>query len=258
MSPTISIVTPVLNGRRFIAQTIESVLSQTGDFQLEYVVRDGGSTDGTLDVLRTYASHPNIQIVSEKDHSQYDAIQKAMAMCTGDIGCWINADDYYEMGAFQSVVEAFSRAPDCQWLYGNCDIVDSTGQEIRKAITWYKKVLGRRYWRPVLLCENFISQPATFWRMQLWRRVGGLSMKYRISADYQLWLSFADVAEPLRLDQTLAHFRRHEGSISETSFDRQFREELDAAAPYSNSLVRAIHWVSAWKTRLIYRVMTKI
>jgi glycosyltransferase involved in cell wall biosynthesis len=257
MKPKISVVTPVLNGRKFIARTVESVVSQVGDFDLEYIIRDGLSTDGTLDVLREYADHPCVTIVSEKDSSLYDAIQKGMASCTGDIGCWINGDDYYEAGAFQAVVDAFARSPRRLWLYGLCDIVDDRGRQIRKPITWYKDILGFKYYHVVLLCENYINQPATFWKMDLWRSVGGLSMKYRLAADYELWLRFSKMGEPLALHRRLAHFRRHGGSVSDAQFELQFREEYHAAAPHSGALIRVIHGLSAWKTRVIYRWIGK-
>lgn len=251
----ISVVTPVLNGERFIAQTIESVLGQQGDFELEYIIRDGGSKDNTLSIARSFAGDSRVTIISEKDQSNYDAINKAMAAVSGDIGCWINADDYYEPGAFQKVVETFKKFPDRMWLYGHCDIVDDQNKEIRKPITYYKNILGWRYSRKLLLCENYINQPATFWKMNLWRQVGGLSMQYRIAADYHLWLKMAQYSPAIAIHDSLAHFRRCGQSISDNQFERQFPEELEIAAEYGGWLTQLIHRFNSWKTVTVYRLL---
>ncbi|MGI6524867.1 MAG: glycosyltransferase family 2 protein [Bdellovibrionota bacterium] len=251
----ISVVTPVLNGERFLAQTIESVLGQQGDFELEYIIRDGGSTDNTLAIAKSYAGDPRVTVISERDQSNYDAIDKAMALVTGDIGCWINADDYYEPGTFKKVIEAFRRSPERMWLYGRCDIIDENNKEIRKLITFYKNILGWFYSYRLLLCENYINQPATFWKMDLWREVGGLSMQYRIAADYHLWLKMAQRSSAISVHDCLAHFRRCGQSISDNHFERQFSEELKIAAEYGGWLVRLIHRFNSWKTVTVYRLL---
>lgn len=253
----ISIVTPVLNVVRFVRETIESVLSQEGDFEIEYVIRDGGSTDGTLDILNEYADHPAVRIISEKDESHYDAINKGINACDGDIACWINADDAYEPGALQTAAEAFRRQPDRQWLYAGCDIIDAEGREIRKPITRYKQLLGWRYSYHMLLCENYVNQPATFWTMDLWRKVNGLSLQYPIAADYHLWLKFANHSKAIACPQKLAHFRRYGESISDTQFEDQFQEELDIVRPFANPMQRLIHRFNCWKIVTVYRLMAR-
>lgn len=253
----ISVVTPVLNVVRFVRETIESVLSQEGDFEIEYVIRDGGSTDGTLDILDAYSDHPTVRVVSEKDRSNYDAINKGINACDGDISCWINADDAYAPGTFQAIVESFRRQPERQWLYGGCDIVDAAGREIRQPITWYKQLLGCRYSYHVLLCENYVNQPATFWTMDLWRQVDGLSLDYPIAADYHLWLKFANQSKAIVCRRKLAHFRRFGESISDTQFEQQFQDELDIIRPYANPVERAIHRFNRWKIVTAYRLMAR-
>lgn len=251
--PKISIVTAVLNGERFIRQTVESVLGQEGPFELEYIVRDGKSTDATLDILAEFSQDSRLTVVSRRDGSPQEAINAGMRQGTGEIGAWLNADDYYQPGALAKVVGAFAANPGRQWLYGDCAIVDDQGREVRKAITLYKKLVGFVYSRHLLLCENFINQPATFWRMELWRASKSLDPRFKAAWDYELWLAMAAHGRPIRLHERLASFRRHQDSISENHFERQFREELEIACRHGGLPHRLIHRLSIAMRTAVYR-----
>jgi glycosyltransferase involved in cell wall biosynthesis len=252
----ISIVTPVLNGARFIRKTIESVLSQKGDFEIEYIIKDGGSTDQTLAILDEFQQCPSLHVIPQKDDGLYDAINQGFKHATGDIGCWINADDYYEPGAFQTVVDAFQTHPDQQWLFGDCDIVNASSKEIRKFITWYKGVLAALGSYHILTCENYVNQPACFWRMRLWQCVGGLDATYKYAADYALWLNMATCAGmPMRIQHTLAHFRRCGDSLSDTQFTQQFQEELYIAKQFCCPMAYAIHRFNTFKIISVYKLL---
>lgn len=252
----ISIITPVLNGEKYLRATVDSVLGQTGDFALEYLVRDGGSTDGTLAILKEYGDR--VQVVSERDGSPTAAINAGMRMATGDIVAWLNADDVYEPGALQRVVTAFARHPRRHWAYGYCSIMDENGQEMRGWVTTYKSVLGYWHSRNLLLCENYVNQPATFWRRALWSQAGDLECGYKAAFDYQQWLRFARLSRAIPIHARLARFRRHPGSISENQFARQFDEELVIARQFGSPLHVAIHWVNRWKIVWSYRLLTRL
>ncbi len=253
--PVVSVVTAVLNGQAYIRDTIESILSQEGDFELEYIVRDGESTDGTLKILEEYKDR--LQIVSQKDGSPQEAINAGMGMAKGHILAWLNADDIYEPGALQAVVDAFRRHPKRQWAYGYCRIIDESGKEIRKPVTLYKSVLGWIYSRHMLLCENYINQPATFWRRELWQQVDKLDYSFKAAWDYQLWLEMAKRSRAIPIHQTLSSFRRHGTSISETSFERQFDEELAIAKRYGNIVHYVVHTFNRWKIVTAYKLLTR-
>jgi glycosyltransferase involved in cell wall biosynthesis len=156
----VSVVTPVYNGENYIRETVESVLSQKGDFELEYIICDGMSTDRTLEILEEYKN--SCRIISRNDGSPQEAINYGMNLATGEIACWLNADDLFSPGALEAVVKAFEKHPERRWLYGRCCIIDSSGGEIRKCISFYKHFIGFFYSWNILLCENFISQPSTF------------------------------------------------------------------------------------------------
>ena len=251
----ISIITACLNSKKYIRQTIESVLSQKGDFQLEYIIRDGCSTDGTLDILEEYKDE--CVIISKKDGSPQEAINAGMNMATGDIGAWLNADDIYLSGALQAVVDAFKGHPKKRWVYGRCNIINDSNIEIRKPITYYKNLIGFFYSKNLLLCENFINQPATFWKMNLWKSVSGnLDTKYKAAWDYELWLKMANTSRAIHTRKLLSSFRRHADSISENHFEKQFCEELDISKHYGRLMHYKLHSILINLRKFIYKILS--
>ena len=249
----VTIVTPVLNGARFIRQTIESVLAQKGDFTLEYIICDGGSTDQTVNIVKEYQDR--CRLIQRSDSGPADAINFGMSQAHGEICGWLGADDLLLPGALDQVVKAFSEYPQNGWLYGRCRIIDEGGSEIRRGITLYKNLLGYRFSRRVLWTENFISQPATFWRTDLWQRCGGLDTAYKAAFDYDLWLRFVDQSPPLSLPVYLSAFRRHQDSISEQSFVNQFNEELAISKREASFLYYQIHRFNYYKIVIIYKLV---
>jgi glycosyltransferase involved in cell wall biosynthesis len=243
-------VTPVLNSARFIRRTIESVLEQQGDFELEYIICDGGSTDKTVEIIREYQDR--CRLIQRPDSGPADAINFGMDKAAGEICGWLGADDLLLPGALNLVVKTFSENPQHEWLYGRCRIIDENETEIRRGITFYKNLLGCCFSRQVLWTENFISQPATFWRADLWRRCGGLDTAYKAAFDYDLWLRFAAQSAPLSLPVYLASFRRHSASISELNFTVQFSEELAISQREASSLCYQIHRFNYYKIVAIY------
>src|SRR5687767_10822681 len=117
----LSIITPSYNGLRFLDRAARSILSQSGDFELEWLVVDGGSTDGTVDYLRA-VSDPRLRWVSEPDRGQSHAINKGLGMAGGDVVAWLNADDVYTPGALEAVARAFTASPDAKWLVGRYEV----------------------------------------------------------------------------------------------------------------------------------------
>jgi len=123
----ISIVTPSFNQARFIRNTIESVVSQKISAKVEYIVIDGGSRDGTIDILNEY--NERIKWISGKDEGQSDAVNKGLALSSGEIIGWLNSDDIYYPGTLQKVLDYFNENPDRKWLYGQCKILNINGNK---------------------------------------------------------------------------------------------------------------------------------
>lgn len=132
-SPKISIVIPSFNKAKYIGQTLSSIVNQKYP-NLEVVIQDGGSTDGTVEIIRRFANE-NPEVIrwkSKKDNGQLDAINKGLRKVTGDIFTYINADDIYTHIAFRSVAEAFGKNPNALWFSGRGIVIGETGQEIAK------------------------------------------------------------------------------------------------------------------------------
>jgi GT2 family glycosyltransferase len=193
---------------------------------LEHVVVDGGSTDGTVEIL---ANAPDIRYVSEPDRGRPDAANKGVGLSSGEVIAWLNADDRYEAGALLAVGEALAGAPQALWATGYCRVVDGDDREIRRFVSGYKKLLLQHWSYKLYLTQNFIADPATFVRRTALDAVGLLDERYRISHDYDLWLRVGRLGPPLVLRRELASFRMTEGTLSMAGFDLQFREHAEAA-----------------------------
>lgn len=252
----LSIVTPTLNQLALLKRTARSILEQAGPFELQWIVIDGASTDGTVDYLRSLDDE-RVRFVSERDAGQSNAINKGLAMAEGDVVAWLNSDDLYAAGALAAVAEAFAEHPQAQWLVGRCDIIDLDDQEIRSAVTRYKDRKLRRYSYRRLLRENFISQPAVFWRRPFGERVGFLDESLHYTMDYDLWLRMGRVCDPLVTDRLLAHFRFHPTSKSGQVNRRQFDEGYEVACRYVNGdrASRLAHRLNVEKIVWAYRLM---
>ena len=240
--PRISIITPSWNQGPFIERTVRSVLDQ-GYPNLEYIVMDGGSTDGTIDILRKYEGR--LTWVSEKDKGQADAINKGIARSTGDIIAYLNSDDVYEPGALHRVAEHFRTHPETMWLTGQCRIINEKDREIRRPITAYKNFLLRHYRYPLLLVTNPVSQPATFWRRDAVKEFGLFDENEHLVMDYDYWLRIGKKYPPAVMNGYLAGFRVYAASKTSSSFLTTFKREMELARRYSGSpLLNGLHRIS--------------
>jgi glycosyltransferase involved in cell wall biosynthesis len=234
--PTLTIITPCLNAAATLPATLASVRAQAYP-DCEHVVVDGGSTDGTLELLR---AAPGIRWISELDRGLSHALNKGIALATGEVIGELNADDVYEPGALAAVGEAFAARPAAMWATGYCRIIDAAGAEIRRPVTAYKNWLLRRYSLGLYLTHNFISAPATFFRRAALEEAGGFDERYRISVDYDLQLRIARRHDPVVLRRNLAAFRMAEGSLSMSGFRTQFREHAEQARRHGSGHAAAV------------------
>ncbi|MBT3321199.1 MAG: glycosyltransferase [Anaerolineae bacterium] len=217
--PLVSIITPSFNQAPFIAATIDSVLAQ--DYSnLEYIVVDGGSTDGSIEIIKSYADKLACW-VSEKDKGQTDAINKGFARANGQILAWLNSDDTYEPGAISAGVAFLMKNPDVGLVYGDCNFIDENGQKFGKfnaAQTDFKK-LQQGY--------VHIPQQASFWRADLWKEVAPLDDSFYFAMDYDLWVRLARITEVKYLPgRNWANFRLHNDAKSIAADDRCWPEMM--------------------------------
>lgn len=218
----ISVIIPSLNHARFLRLALTSVLTQVGDFDLEVLVIDGGSTDETVPLLQSYGD--SVRWVSEPDGGQSNALNKGFRLATGDVLGWLNSDDLYQPGALDAVADAFRNFPKVEWVHGRAEVIDIAGCVYRRWVSAYKRCQCKRYSYQRLLTENFIQPNTVFWRRKLVDRVGGVDPSLHLAMDYDLWLRFARSSAPLYLDSPIACFRWYPTSKSGSRFTRQFWE----------------------------------
>ncbi|MBP9669857.1 glycosyltransferase [Candidatus Woesebacteria bacterium] len=223
--PLISIVTPSFNQAQFIRATINSVLSQ--DYpNLEYFVVDGGSTDGTVEILKSYGKKLNW--VSEKDHGQTDAINKGLRKCKGEVMAYLNSDDIYLPGTLKRVGEYYSRT-GADWITGDCLTIDEDGKpsHANGIISLYKRFLMLLY-SPLTLriADSMLPQPSTFWSRKAWEKVGEFNEKYHYVMDYDYWLRMSKWYKPHDLKVPLSGFRFQQDSKSQTGRVKLMAEGL--------------------------------
>jgi glycosyltransferase involved in cell wall biosynthesis len=198
-APRITIVTPSFNQADYLEATIKSVLDQNYP-SLEYIVVDGGSTDGSVDIIKRYESHLAYW-VSEPDNGQTDAINKGFARATGDLLGWLNSDDLYEPGALYRIAAHFQVHPACRLVYGQGDYCDERGW--RTTPCAYVQPYDPRLLRSV----DYILQPASFWQRELWQEVGPLSLHYSWGFDWEWFLRASHRSDLCYLPEKLALYR---------------------------------------------------
>jgi len=214
VKPLVTVVTPTLNSERFLEETIRSVLDQ--DYpRIEYIVMDGGSTDGSIDILRKYQR--KLHWESAPDRGAPDAVNRGFALGQGEILGYLNADDLYYPNAVSAAVDALRESPEAAAVYGDAWWIDETGARIAPYPV-------RDFDRPLLERECFICQPASFLRRQPFENAGGLDPDFHLTFDYEFWLRLTRVYPLRRMDATLADSRMHLGNKTLGQREGVFRQ----------------------------------
>ena len=244
MKPRFTIVTPCFNAAAYIEETALSILRQTavlrGEVDLEYLVCDGGSTDGTLDILRGL-NHSAVQVFSEKDRGMYDALGNGLRRATGHYVAYLNAGDYYHKCAFEVVADLLARYPDVHWLTGLNTIYNEHSQFVMVT-------LPSRF-RAAFFANGFyttrtagVQQESTFWRAELLELVDYEKLaSLRLAGDFYLWQQFARRHRLHIVGAMLGGFKRHPGQQSEA--DAAYSREVLSLSRPERFFER---WVALW------------
>lgn len=234
--PKFSIVTPSFQQARFLDETMRSVLEQPG-VACQYVVQDGGSTDGSRAILERHAGRLHAW-GSERDNGQADAIARGFALTSGgpdDVMAWINSDDFYQPGALAFVAEYFARHPEVDAVYGHRIVVDEESREIAR---WFLPPHDNE----VLRLNDFVPQETLFWRRRIWDQVGGLDTSFKFAMDWDLLLRFAAVGARIeRLPYFLACFRVHPTQKTSFSMHDTGQKEITLLRERTQGRVFPVH-----------------
>jgi glycosyltransferase involved in cell wall biosynthesis len=216
-----TIVTPSYNQVAFIPKTISSVLlQQRSGINVEYIIRDSCSTDGTQEILSSYKENLNIKVVVTKDKGQADAINQGWYEGDGEILGWLNSDDIYCENALQYVSDFFEMHPEVMAVYGEAIYIDES-DNILQSVTNI-----RNYSRKLLLNHDFITQPATFIRREVFEQVGPLSTSYRYIFDWEYWIRISRSYDFVRLPVTLAGYRITGNNLTTQGGKQRLKEML--------------------------------
>lgn len=244
----ISIVTVSYNQARFIRKAIESVLSQKIP-DLEYVVLDGGSEDGSVDIISEYECELAYWR-SWPDAGQAAAIDEGFRITSGDILGWLNSDDMLVPGALEFVLKCFENNSAIRFLYGGCEVIDADDQLIRRLI----EPCYNTNWQ--LYIRNCVNQPSAFWRRDLYFDVGAIDRSLQYAMDYDLWFKFCSKTKPYITRKILSRERVHPEAKSQSGSVLLEREMENVRARYFKpaTLRKAPIKRLAWR---VERVMKK-
>ena len=237
--PLVSIVTPSYNMAEYLPETIQSVISQ--DYpNIEYVVMDAGSTDGTLDILES--NKDRLTYTSGPDGGAADAINRGFAACKGSIFAWLNADDTYLPGAVSAAVEHLLANPQSGAMYGQGYWVDGDGAILKPYPTTNRSIEELKY-------DCYLCQPASFIRSDAFRQVGGLNSQFASAFDYDLWVRISRLHPITYLEKYLATARMHVANKSLGNRRRMFREGMSVLKQHFDYI--PFHWIYSYNCYLL-------
>ena len=225
-APTVSIVTPTLNQARFLPATLRSVRAQNYRVA-EHIVVDGGSTDGTLDILRQAEAESGLRWTSRPDGGMYEAVNKGLRMAIGDVIAYLPSDDAYLPWTVETVVETFATTPSLDLVFGDgVTVEEESGAQILRLYPPFDLVSLANY--------GSLLQPAVFWRRGLFDQLGGFDTSMRFVADLDFWLRAAAAGAAIgHVDEVLAVERSHEDRLSTASRDAMDEEEARMRARHA-------------------------
>jgi glycosyltransferase involved in cell wall biosynthesis len=243
--PKITLVTAVYNGEEYLEETIRSIVNQ-GYPNLEYIVVDDGSTDGTVEIIRKYERAVSCWF-SQANQGLYAALNAGFARSTGEIMGWLNSSDLLQVNGLFTAGSIFRGLRDVEWITGRPTKISATGMTI--------DVLPVPRWsrgRFLAGANKHIQQESTFWRRSLWERAGGrLSTEFRAEGDFELWVRFFRHARLYSANALIGGYRLHDDALSSSNMERYNRNcdeiagrEVERLQGSRRAALKAFRWVS--------------
>jgi glycosyltransferase involved in cell wall biosynthesis len=243
--PKITLVTAVYNGAKYLEATIRSVVEQ-GYPNLEYIVVDDGSTDGTAEIIRKYERYVSCWFRQE-NRGLFAALNAGFARSTGEIMGWLNSSDLLQTNGLFTVGSVFARLGDVEWITGRPTKISATGMtiDVLRVPRWSRE-------RFLAGANKHIQQESTFWRRRLWEKAGGyVDAGYRAEGDFELWARFFRHAQLHPVNALIGGYRLHEGALSSSNMERYDRNcdaiaarEVESLRGSRRAAVKAFRWVT--------------
>jgi len=256
--PQISIVIPSYNKFTYLKATLESIVAQKYP-NLEIIIQDGGSTDGSVEIINNYAKkYPSIiKWESKKDNGQMDAINKGMKKAKGNLLMYINADDIYLKGAFRKVADAYIKNKDILWFAGRGIVINDKGKEntslvYKYGVKLYKDILLLLNRYSLLLTVNYLMQPSIFITKKAYEKFGPFTGIREFVMEYEIWLKIGKYQMPYIINKNISAFRITETNITSTQSSNLLGEDWKIVEKYTkNPLILFLHKVNNWGRNLI-------
>ena len=257
-----SIITPAYNMEDWIKETIESVLNQQGDFDIEYIVVNDGSTDKTLDIITHYQNlieqkkYPlkcnkiDFKIINQTNAGANQAMNVGFSKMTGDICTWLDADNIFDPTAFAKIQAVFLRWPDIMWLKGITSTINDKGEIIKLGFckTYHQDWLASGVYGQE---AYFVEADSVFFRPKLWRQIGSIPSHFRSAGDYWLWVNFAQIAPLWSFNTPISFFRKRSGQLSKNV--SKYKQEQKLARPKKPLFTWKIRLFFSPQSRLVYK-----
>lgn len=230
--PKISIITPVFNQADYIEATIQSVMLQSYP-NLEYIIIDGGSTDGTLEIIEKY-NNSITKVVSEPDKGMYDALNKGFQLSSGDIMGWINSDDILLENSLLNVAQVFNDLKKVCWIQGLHNFIDLKGNIIdirHPKVFSFSKILSHDF--------KWIQQESTFWKRGLWEKAGAyIDNSYQLAGDFELWFRFFQHEKLYNAEISIGAWRKRKGQLSGDHMEDYINEVKTTINSYQKTKIQ--------------------
>lgn len=224
---TVTIAVPSFNQALFLEKTLQSIFEQP--LPVEVYVMDGGSTDGSLEIIQRWENRLS-GWRSHEDNGQAAAINEGISAGTAPFVCWLNSDDFFTADGLQKMVDSLQANPDKHWLYAKC----WTANEENRLVTPY---LTLPFWRYLLANFCFVAQPATLMRRSAWETVGGVNPGYNLAFDFDLWWKLTtQFGSPLYLKEFVAASRNHENTKTNLNLDAHYAESIRVVKEHYGSV----------------------
>lgn len=246
MELLVSVITPNWNGARFLEDTILSVLGQSYQ-NVEYIVIDGGSIDGSNEIIERYKESISY-FISERDNGMYEAVNKGMKRASGEIVAYLNSDDLYHKDTISKVVDIFQANPDVDFIFGDLHYIDDQSRKL-----YSMRFPSFNLTRFVNANYSLIGQPSAFWRRSLFDRIGFFDESLKMASDFDFFIRACSTSRSLHVRVILAAFRVHSDSLSSNQISLNQDEAKRIRSFYINKISNK-WYLSAFVSDIMFKL----